>query len=378
MGYLDDLAISSHAYYAGERWSGLRACERILATNCGPICDEERVRRNRTWYTPTLREVVGSATTKRLMVDPAKPGWTTFNPSVAPDGDGLLGIVRSSNYHVIDGAYVYPPEDEGRIKTRNIVVRLTADGDVLSQMDLLGPGYETSDFPIEGMEDLRLFRWPGWSCGVEGGVWRVSGTVCDTPGSNGDRRMAVATLLPDAGILCDFSCPEPPFPGRHEKNWQPFGAMDMWIYSNWEDGVTQRISRPVAKPSDVWFLHHRTQSRPAPWISRGFRGGSQVIPWKNGSLSVIHEVAHIGHKRAYEHRFVKYDDRLEIVAVSQPFIFQRRRGIEFCAGAAVVGDRLVMSFGDDDETAWLAFCGVDDVDRCLQTIGVSGPTGPRG
>jgi hypothetical protein len=364
MGYIDDLAISTHAFFAGEREAGLRACERALATNYGSICDEDRIRRNRTWYTPSLPDIAKSTRLVPIAVDPVAPGWTTFNPSIAADGNGLLGIVRSSNYHVVEGVYHTPPEDDGRIKTRNIVVRMTGDGRVVSQVELLGPGYDTSDFPIEGMEDLRIFRWPEWSCGHPGGVWRVSGTVCDVPGANGDRRIAVATLLPDAGMLCDFICPQPPFAGRHEKNWQPVGAMDMFVYSNWEDGVTQRVSRYM----DAWWMHPKNESRPAPWISRGFRGGSQVITWQDGFLSVVHEVAHVGSKRAYEHRFVKYDGTLRIVAVSSPFVFKRWQGIEFCAGAARIDGRLVMSFGDNDETAWLAFCDVEDVEKCLVPI----------
>jgi hypothetical protein len=42
-----------------------------------------------------------------------------------------------------------------------------------------------------------------------------------------------------------------------------------------------------------------------------------------------------------------------VAAVSPPFAFRERRAIEFAAGMARQGDRLVISFGVRDAEAWL-------------------------
>lgn len=356
MAYVDDLAISGHAYYAGEHAAGLRACERLLASQCCAAIDEEKVRRNRVWYTPLLSAVVGPVSLRRIDVEPVLPGWTTFNPAIAADGDGLIGIVRSSNYRVTQrGEYLTPPEDGGVIKTRNILVRMSRDGEVVSADALIGPGYDTSDFPIKGMEDLRL------ASGYSAGEWFVSGTVCDVAGAAGERRIGVARLLPDCGILCDFCCYDPPIAGRCEKNWAPV-APGTWLYASWEDGDTVY----AVDCGTGWDLRkaRRRGDRGAPWIARGFRGGSQLVAWPGGGyVACVHEVAQLGPRRAYEHRLVRYDDSLAIVSVTNPFVFNRHQGIEFCAGAAVVGDSLLLSYGDDDSSAWIASVAIDGVNR---------------
>jgi hypothetical protein len=72
-------------------------------------------------------------------------------------------------------------------------------------------------------------------------------------------------------------------------------------------------------------------------------------------LCIIHEVAHDGNRRIYEHRFVLFhEDGWRIVGVSEPFWFREKRAIEFCAGLAVIDGRAIASFGVRDAEAWLA------------------------
>lgn len=363
MAVVDDLAISGHAYYAGEHEAGLRACERILSAEVDPET-EAKARRNRTWYTPTLTALVGQTSFDRICVPPVRPGWTVFNPSIANDGNGrLLCVVRSSNYRIVDGAYVTPPGDDGRILTRNIVAGMVDWSRWVCdfRLDLLGPGYDTNGGRIEGMEDLRLFP-------TDDG-WGVSGTVLDAAGFDGACRVGTASLLPDAGILCDFRMRPEPVPGRHEKNWMPIlgcGGRE-WLYSCWEDGRTAIVQAV----GDQWIIRSGPTS---PWIARGFRGGSQLIPWSGGGyLAVVHEVAVGAGRRFYEHRFVRFDRRYRIVGLSDPFVFEDRRSIEFCAGAAAVmgadgKPRVALSFGVNDSAANIAFCDPYLVDRAIREV----------
>ena len=364
MALVDDLAISGHAYYAGEHAAGLRACERILASDAAPEI-EARARRNRTWYTTTLQGLLGQATIVRLHVPPARPGWSVFNPSVCTASDGgLLCVVRSSNYWIDHrGHYLSPPEDVGKIRTRNIVVRLALDPwSVSPAQELIGPGYDQAEgAAIEGMEDLRLY--------CRGDEWRVSGTVLDAAGFDSACMIATARLLPDCGILCDFRLLPSPISGRHEKNWMPVvgHGREEWVYACWEDGAVATVRESCG----AWKIGRCGQ---APTVAKGFRGGSQLIPWLSGQmLCVVHEVAVDRGRRIYEHRFVRMDPTLTITGISDPFVFESTRSIEFCAGAAITKmadgrNVLALSYGANDQTAHVAICDPLLVDRAIREV----------
>jgi hypothetical protein len=50
---------------------------------------------------------------------------------------------------------------------------------------------------------------------------------------------------------------------------------------------------------------------------------------------------------------LKFDEGLSILGWSPPFVF-RHHGIEFCAGLARDGNRLLATFGVQDCEAWMA------------------------
>ena len=53
------------------------------------------------------------------------------------------------------------------------------------------------------------------------------------------------------------------------------------------------------------------------------------------------------------------DERLSMRALSRPFTFTSDR-VEFCAGMALRGDELVLSFGVSDAAAGLAVVSLDE------------------
>ena len=96
------------------------------------------------------------------------------------------------------------------------------------------------------------------------------------------------------------------------------------------------------------------QRGPAPPLAAGFRGGGQVVPFRDGWLGIVHEVAHLDtSRRAYEHRFVWWDETLTLRRWSPLFFFVERQSIEFAAGLATIDDTVFVSFGLNDAEAWL-------------------------
>jgi hypothetical protein len=100
---------------------------------------------------------------------------------------------------------------------------------------------------------------------------------------------------------------------------------------------------------------------------RDLRGGSQVIKWKNYRLCITHEVdlvrTETGKKNGkYYHRLVMWDDDWNLVYLSQPFHFLTAR-IEFCCGLAVHNDNLLITFGFQDNAAFLLKMPISILER---------------
>lgn len=343
--HLHQLAV--HAYYAGEIDAGRRACERLLEMDLTP--EKERlVRRNRSWYTQTLDELV-ACRLRRFDVEPAADGWSTFNPTIIAHDDGYLAIVRSSNYAIVDGRYVMPPADNGKIRTSNILVQLDAALSVASSPSVMpDPIYPKSDYPVEGFEDCRL--------NAISGDLVVSATVRNWAGRDGTCRVAMATLLPYMGNMIDAAMIDEPHAGRHEKNWMPIAGTSDFLYACWDDGRVATVRRDGWR----WHVEHHAES---PAIARGWRGGSQLVDIGDGRwLALVHEVADDTSGRIYEHRFVLFnDDEWRIVGWSPVFAFREKRTIEFAAGLARRGDQLVATFGVRDAEAWMAEMSLAEV-----------------
>jgi len=342
--HLHQLAV--HAYYAGELDAGRRACERLLGMDLTPEQDR-LVRRNRSWYTQTIDELV-ACRFHRFDVEPASDGWSTFNPTIIAHDDGYLAIVRSSNYQIVDGQYVIQPADGDKIRTINVLVTLDAGLSISSQSAIPQPSYPTSDYPVDGFEDCRL--------NAVGGELVVSATVRNWAGRDGTCRIATATMLPYKGCMIDAAMIDEPHKRRHEKNWMPIGGTSAFLYSCWEAGCVATIRRDGWQ----WVVEHHAES---PAIARGWRGGSQVVDIGDGRwLALVHEVADDTGGRIYEHRFVLFaEDGWKIVGWSPAFAFRELRTIEFSAGLARRGDQLAATFGVRDAEAWIAEMSLAEV-----------------
>lgn len=80
----------------------------------------------------------------------------------------------------------------------------------------------------------------------------------------------------------------------------------------------------------------------------GLRGGSQLIRvGESAWLGVAHEMKFVEGRKYYWHVFYVVDARGAMIGTSEPCKLSPT-GIEFAAGMAVDGDRVVISFGVDD------------------------------
>ena len=333
-------ALGIHAYYAGELDAGRRAYERLLSMPDLPADLERQARANRTWYTQPLSKLA-AVKMLRIECEPAYPGWTLFNPTIAVRNDKLLTIVRSSNYRIVDGRYVIPPDDGETIRTDNLLCTIDPGLEIVSEAKTItGPDYPANDYPVTGLEDCRLRSGSGWG---------VSATARNVNGWDGRCRQVVADLDPDTATLSGLKVLESGELQVHEKNWMPIVGRSSWLYAANHNGYAVTVDEDAM----LGGAYQIVQRAPAPPIARGFRGGGQLVACRGGLLGVIHEVAEVEGRRVYEHRFAWWDGSFSLRRVSLPFAFRETQSIEFAAGLAAIGDAVFVSFGVRDEEAWV-------------------------
>lgn len=306
-----------------------------------PIASTEDLRR--------LDELAGETRIGEIVLDIESP-WPQFNPSIAADGDGFRMLVRTANYFEEDGVYHGVDEsDDTTTRTRNYLVSLDS---TLSITDVW-PVKDRSDHggryesPVVGFEDCRLFAVDG--------RWYASATSRE---GNPDHRCEQVLLTFDGAQVTTARVLAGPDTMRDEKNWMPAVGPDglRFVYSCDPTVVLRCDPR-----SGVLEISHE---HPGSAAAGGFRGGSQGVAVEGGTLFVTHEVTAFGRRRVYSHRFVLFDKTWELTAASPPFCFLDAT-VEFCAGMAPYGDKLVLSFGARDDTAHLA---VVDRSRALATL----------
>ena len=366
----DRAAISS--FYSGHKADGRDFAEQAVSFRP----DDERLRANRAFYCQSASELFGF--TPRAIDFTPEPGWNASNPSIYFDGDRIRCVVRAVNYRIVNGSYVTPPADIVReegpwkgwqiIRTRNFLLDLDAAFNTTKVVEVVDKTGETrTSYPVHGFEDMRLFAWKG--------AWWATCTVCDFT-QDGRREIALLQIDGDGGV----SRAEPlrgPWSVHAQKNWMPFVDDDAvkFIYATSLDGdVGSTTIFHLAEVDDrvarlAWHVADRYAIGCAPETSFGhgrLRGGSQAVRVEGGWIFCVHDVAFPGGAgRMYFHRFVFIDDKLQLVSMTDPFHFEKL-GIEFCAGLALAGDKLVASYAVNDGSARLGIFDWPAVRKALR------------
>lgn len=293
-----------------------------------------------------------------LLVPPS-PGPSLANPSVAVLNDGRVVVnVRNLNYTLYHSElgrfehswgplnYVHR-EDDQTLTTKNVFCELDAALNVKSHT-VVETGILDSRplWNFVGLEDARVVTW-------NDRIY-LTGVRRDTT-TNGVGRMELSELVWNDGKAFEVSrsrIPAPPPDNSYcEKNWMPVLGRP-YHYVKWTNPTELVRFDPASGATETVFLSEYSH------LGTGdLRGGSQVIPFGGGYLAVVHEVSlfnsEAGRKNAvYRHRFVLWDADFKVVEVSEKFSFMGGK-IEFCCGMAELGDDLLISFGFQDNAAFL-------------------------
>lgn len=284
-------------------------------------------------------------------------GLGLMNPSIFLDGDKILVNLRAVNYTFYHSeeklfqhqygplTYVHP-ENDIHLRTHNYYLELNDEYQITRVNKI-----DTSKFPDEekwdfvGLEDARIFRWKE--------KLYISGVRRDLdPTGIGRMELCEIEVREDSVVEVDrFRIPPPLDPNSYcEKNWMPI--LDMpFHYVKWSNPTEVVKVVPSLQKSKTAFISERKN------ILRDLRGGSQVLSWRDHYLAITHEVdlfkSEVGRKDAiYRHRIVLWDKNWNLVKWSNDFSIMGGH-VEFCVGLAQKGTDFLMTFGFQDNAAYL-------------------------
>jgi hypothetical protein len=288
-------------------------------------------------------------------------GMGLMNPSIFIDDDGdILVNIRHVNYTLYHSehdqrffspwgplSYLHPEKDQ-RLVTTNYLCRLDKDLNIINYTKV---DYSALDVPpiweFVGEEDCRITQWDG--------DYYLIGVRRDTT-PNGQGRMEYSKIELDktnwtAKEVQRVRIPPPIDVNSYcEKNWAPI--LDMpYHFVKW--------SMPTevvwANPNESECKQVLTRSTPSVPIDQ--RGGTNIVSWGEYYIAFTHEVKlwrnYLNQKDSiYRHRMIVWDKEFNFVGLSNSFAFLDTP-IEFCVGAAVRNGKLLLSFGVQDNAAFV-------------------------
>lgn len=290
-------------------------------------------------------------------------GTGLMNPSVFVDDDGdILLNLRHVNYTLYHSentqrfpsrwgplSYLHPENDQA-LRTENYICRLNDDLSMTdyAHVDMLNLHQPIWEFT--GLEDCRLVKW-------ENRYYIIGVRRDTTPNGQGRMELSEVKIDKEKWVIQEISrlrIPTPPPNDSYcEKNWIP--VIDKpFHFVKWTADPTEIVRTYPNHPARCEQVSLRSTLKPPA----DQRGSSQVVPWGNMYISITHEVAlfknYLNQKDGiYRHRLCVWDKELNLVGLSRNnFSFLDGR-IEFCAGAAVHNGDLLVSFGFQDNAAFV-------------------------
>ena len=287
-------------------------------------------------------------------------GTGLMNPSIFIDDEGdILVNLRHVNYTLYHAennqlfpsrwgplSYLHPEKDQ-RLVTENYLCRLDKNLEMVSYTKVEMLNLHEPIWEFVGLEDARIVQWDG--------DYYLIGVRRDTT-TNGQGRMEYSKIELNKSEwgAKEVSSVRIPAPGEDnsycEKNWVPINDKP-YHFVKWTM-PTELVQADPSTPSSKQIALKHTP--PAPIDQRG---SSHVIKWGSMYISITHEVDlfknYLQQKDGiYRHRVCVWDEQFNFVGLSKPFSFLDGR-IEFCVGASVLEGDLLISFGFQDNAAFI-------------------------
>lgn len=378
-------------YYSGEKDKGYLLSELLIHDRERGVNDTTRfnVHANLLFYIESLESYLQPIeaqqpciTCQHLTAQKVKETNKLINPSILfdPAENRYLLNVREINYTYDLERNLHIPDGDTAI-THNHLLEISADhianletlyksGSPLVREYFITEPQDASivkTYPslVIGYEDMRLLK-------IQGQLWGLA-----TARMTNDKNL-------NEMVLCRLSLPThsrssaPPDSSeplrididkvlilkgyeeeKPQKNWMPFCFKDE-LYL-----IYQMEPLTILKPNlETGYCDRVHESRIELNLGQ-YRGGSQLIEYEAGYLTLVHEMIWQNNRRYYCHRFVylKHQQPIEDcqypqlgVAEISPLFYFKEKSVEYVCGLSMTPDRqsLLISFGVNDREAYLA------------------------
>lgn len=264
---------------------------------------------------------------ERKLDFPIAPNYIATNASVVVFGNtrrDIYALVPAMD-HYVDQRGSFMPLPVGSPEPRHhlahnitYLARLNDDLSVADYVKLTLPEDQVpkTKWEFRGFESPRLFAWNGflWMTLCTHGNYRCEGA-----------EFYIGRITPDYKFA-DVRKIAPPMPKQNEKNWMP----DLEGSFHYCPGTMIDGAGNLTRLGNDDYAH--------------MHGGSQVIPYKDGKLCVVHGYDGSVDK-SYQH-FMRMDNDGKPLAISEPFNLHR----DITTGMAYHpdGKRMILSYGRQD------------------------------
>jgi len=371
----DMLFVSDHAHDVGcrEEFSiaafyddklrdqGFRVCDSLALDKRAEHYTRDLARANLYHYIRTL-DAYMHVTQKKIPFTPPD-GYVAMNPSIIRTwGAGYMVNVRCVNYTINEwGQYLIRAGDgtvtnDNPINTRNFLISMTEDRELFRPVELQWSRSPALYPLVTGLEDVRLFTHGPEAIGSVHALANIREMNAD---GWCEQHLVELWISHDEAQVKGVTHIKPR-ERHHEKNWMP-------IEGFFKHAAMYRLGQTIDPTGDI--VNHRND-----YSSETLSGGGQVLeihrgPYTGYSIAIVHEARpnpHRNGQRYYNHRFVVFDQQLNVKKISRPFVFQDKQ-IEFAAGIALNHNYLAeptevtISFGVRDCEAWIAVVSLDSI-----------------
>lgn len=350
-GYLLDQELSIAAYYTPFKKEGYEAINRLLVNKRAPSHIKHYALNNAIFYAkPLPATLIPVGITPPMITD--SESYYPMNPSIQRTGSGFEIICRTVNFGQNEAQKYWSRDPNNpKVSTRNFLICTDKELHTLSQEEIV----DRSDYPRfpsiykEGLEDCRLVSFKGEN-------W----FTCSLFDANPSNTIQIGLgKIGDDGTCRKIQPLVGPDRGRCEKNWLPF------VYKEAIHVVYSHDPFTIYKPDPASGYCRKMIETVSPFDCSRCRGSAGPIPFDEGYLTLVHEVAYSG-RRYYLHRFVYLDKNFRIEKVS-PLFYIKKVGIEYCAGMTLDHEEknLVITLGVEDKEAYLVITPVEEVKNSL-------------
>ena len=284
-------------------------------------------------------------------------GPSLTNPSILNIDGELTVNLRNINYvlyhseHGVNEHFWGPlcyihTEQHAVLATHNILCKLDSNFNIVENNII-----DTSALDVEplwefiGLEDGRLVKWKD--------KLYLSGVRRDTT-TNGEGRMELSEIdTTDKPKEINRQRLPAPQPNNSycEKNWMPIVDRP-YEYVKWTNPTEVVKYDPESRITKTIVLTNYQN-----FNTVDLRGGTQVIPYNNHYIALLHEVNLFKSEAdrkdgTYRHRFAVWDQDFNLLRVSPRFDFMGAE-IEFACGMTEYKDQILITFGFQDNAAYL-------------------------